>query len=99
MFATEIEFAQPGIYFLVLNYTATENSSASVFVGDIKVPTMLPTCSKCLIMLAGQSTFKDLYNSRVRLRRKLRFSYETVFEKLITAKLSNFPHSWWIKLI
>jgi hypothetical protein len=54
MFATEIEFTQPGVYFLVLNYTATENSSVSVFVGDIKVPTSLPKCSKCLIMLAGE---------------------------------------------
>ena len=53
MFTTEIEFTQPGIYFLVLNYTATENSSIAVFVGDVEVPTILPQCSGCLIMLAG----------------------------------------------
>ena len=57
MFATDIEFAHPGIYFLVLNYTATENSSVSVFVGDIAVPTMLPECERCLIMLAGKQSF------------------------------------------
>ena len=55
MFTTEIEFTQPGIYFLVLNYTATENSSVAVFVGELEVPTILPQCSGCLIMLAGNT--------------------------------------------
>ncbi|XP_063691882.1 laminin-like protein epi-1 isoform X2 [Bolinopsis microptera] len=64
MFATEIEFAHPGIYFLVLNYTATENSSVSVFVGDIAVPTMLPECERCLIMLAGSLGVKGIDVSR-----------------------------------
>ena len=67
MFATEIDFAQPGIYFLVLNYTATDNTSVVVFVGDIEVPTILPSCSKCLIMLAGQniSFFDELIYTRI----------------------------------